>query len=74
MRLLTLDIPGINELVADYERESKALKDEIFKICWYMRGIPPSEAFMLTAEDRIIISKIVEGNFKTTKESGLPFF
>jgi hypothetical protein len=71
---LTLDIPGINQLVEEYDRDSKALKDEIFKICWYMRGMPPSEAFMLTAEDRIIISKIVEGNFKTTKESGLPFF
>jgi hypothetical protein len=29
---------------------------------------------MLTQEDREIISKIVEKNLETTKESGLPFF
>jgi hypothetical protein len=76
LRLLTLDITGINKLVAEYERESKALKDEIFKICWYMRGgVTYAECLeLISFEDREIISKIVEKNLETTKESGLPFF
>jgi hypothetical protein len=72
---LTLDIDGINQLVKDFELDSKAIKDEIFRICWYMRGgVTATEGMMLTQEDREIISKIVEKNLETTKESGLPFF
>lgn len=71
---MNLDIPGINKMVRDFEQDSKAIKDEVFKICWYMRGMPPSEAFMLSFEDREIIGKIIEKNLETTKESGLPFF
>ena len=61
-------------MVREFEQDSKAIKDEVFKICWYMRGMPPSEAFMLSFEDREIIGKIIEKNLETTKESGLPFF
>ena len=73
---MTLDINGINQLVADYERESKDLKDEIFKICWYMRGgITYSECLALISfEDREIIGKIIEKNLETTRETGIPFF
>jgi hypothetical protein len=71
---LNLDATGIDKLVQEFDQDSKAIKDEIFKICWFMRGMPPSEAYMLSFEDREIISKIIEGNLETTKESGLPFF
>ena len=72
---MVLDIDGINELVKDYELESKAIKDELFRICWYMRGgVTYSESLMLGREEREIISKIIEKNLETTKESGLPFF
>jgi hypothetical protein len=74
MRLLTLNIDGINQLVNDYDRESKALKEELFRLCWYMRGMGPAEAYMLSYEDRVIIGKIVEKNLEITKESGQPFF
>jgi hypothetical protein len=71
---LTLDLDGINRLVKDYELESKAIKDELFRICWYMRGTPLSEAYLLSYEDREIIGKIIEKNLEITKESGHPFF
>ena len=73
---MTLDIEGINKLVVEYERESKALKDEIFRICWYMRGgVTYSECLELIGfDEREIIGNIVEKNLETTKESGLPFF
>lgn len=71
---MNLDVDGINKLVQEFDQDSKALKDEIFKICWFMRGMSPSEAYMLSFEDREIISKIIEKNFETTKETGIPFF
>lgn len=75
MRLLYLDIEQINELVKEYEKDTKAIKDELFRLCWYMRGgMTISEAYLLTHEDRVIIGKIIEKNLETTKESGLPFF
>jgi hypothetical protein len=72
---LTLDLEGINQLVKDYELDSKAIKDELFRLCWYMRGgLTYSESMMLGFEDREIIGRIIEKNLETTKESGLPFF
>jgi len=72
---LYLDNEGIDLVVKEYERDTKALKDELFKLCWYMRGgITISEAFLLTADDRLIISALIEENLKMTKDSGLPFF
>lgn len=57
------------------EIEIKAIKDELFRYCWYMRGgLSFSEAYELSHEDREILSKIIADNLDTTKESGLPFF
>lgn len=70
-----LDNTGIDRVVKEYEKDTKALREELFKLCWYMRGgISISEAFMLTMEDRIIIGALIEENLKMTKDSGLPFF
>ena len=72
---MILSIGGINEMVKDYELESKAIKDELFRICWYMRGgVTYSESLMLSFEDREVIAKIIEKNLEITKESGQPFF
>ena len=69
-----MDLEGINQVVQEYDNETKALKEEIYKICWFMRGASFSEAFSLTYEDRQIIAKIIEGNLEVTKETGQPFF
>jgi hypothetical protein len=74
MRLLTLDIDSINKVVEEYDNESKAIKEELFRICWYMRGASFTEAYLLSYEDRLIISKIIEKNLEITKETQLPFF
>jgi hypothetical protein len=72
---LTLTIPEIEEEIAKMERESKALKKDLFKLTWYMRGgLSFTEAYMLDLQDREIISKIVEENLEVAKESGMPFF
>jgi len=72
---LYLSIQEIEKIINTYETDTKAIKQELFKLCWYMRGsIPYHQMLDLTFEEREIISKIVEENLKTTKESGLPFF
>ena len=51
------------------------VKNEIMKLCWYMRGsITLDEGYNLSYEDRAIIGDIVKENLETTKKSGMPFF
>ena len=70
-----LDLEGINQLIQEYEKDTKALREELIKICWYMRGgITISEAFLLTTDDRLLVGELIEENLKITKDSGLPFF
>ncbi len=57
------------------DNEVKALKDEIYRLCWFMRGgLSLEEAFQMDVSDRDIISNIIKDNLETTKESGLNFF
>jgi hypothetical protein len=72
---LYLDNDGIDRVVKEYEKDTKALKEELIKICWYMRGgITLTEAFLLTMDDRLLVGALIEENLKITKDSGLPFF
>lgn len=72
---MTLDQDGIMALVNSYERQSRAIKDEILRFCWYMRGgINYNDAMFLSSEERKIISEIIKDNLETSKKSGLPFF
>lgn len=57
------------------EYQSKALKEEAFRLSWYMRGgLTYSEAMMLSYSEREIISKLIKDNLEITKKSGLPFY
>jgi hypothetical protein len=65
----------IVNFVKRMELETKALKQELYKFCWYMRGsLSFSEAHDLEIGDREILSKIIEDNLDTTKKTQLPFF
>ena len=75
MRLLSMSIPEILREVDGLEKESKAFKADLLKLCWYMRGsVSYTESLMLSHEEREIISKIIEKNLEITKDSGVPFF
>jgi hypothetical protein len=75
MRLLYLEASQIETALAEYDRNTKAIKDELLRICWFMRGsIGYNESHMLTPDEKEIVSKLIEDNLATTKESGLPFF
>lgn len=70
-----MDLPEILKEVEKLDKESKALKADLMKVCWYMRGgITLDEAYNMCLDDRIIVSEIIKENLETTKKSGLPFF
>lgn len=57
------------------DHESRAIKTELYKMAWYMRGaLSIEEAYNLDQNDREIIAKIIKENLEITKESKLPFF
>lgn len=72
---MTLSNEEIAEILQQMEKESKAIREEILKICWYMRGgINYDQAMMLSRQEREIIAKIIKDNLETTKNTKLPFF
>lgn len=75
MRLLYLSNEEIESFIDKFDKDAKALKEELYKLAWFMRGsLSFTEAYLLSPEDREIIGKIVEKNLETTKETKLPFF
>lgn len=75
MRLLTLSNEEIVEMLEKMEQESKAIKEEVIKICWYMRGgINLDQAMQLGKAEREIVAKLIKDNLETTKQTKLPFF
>jgi hypothetical protein len=57
------------------DREIDEIKNEVIKICWYMRGgVTMTEAWDLDISDKKIIGNLIKENLDTTKKSGLPFF
>lgn len=72
---MNLSIDKINQLVKQMETETKAIKLDLFKMCWYMRGgMSMTEAYLTDVDDRSIIADIIKENLETTKETQLPFF
>ena len=72
---MTLSLEEIDQVAKDLEEESKAIRKQLYKMAWYMRGsLNIEQAFMLDYNDRMIISDIIEENLETTKETKLPFF
>lgn len=70
-----MSLPEIEAETEKMDKESKALKKEIYKIAWFMRGgISLDEILEMDVMDREILAEIIEENLNTTKESGLPFF
>ena len=57
------------------EDETKALRNDLLKICWYMRGgVTYSEAAAMSPTERQIVAQLVKENMETTKKTGQPFF
>lgn len=69
------DNEQLGKYLASFENQSRALKKELKKLCWYMRGsISHDESFRLTPEDRKLITELINENLEITKTTKLPFF
>ena len=73
-RILSLSVPEIHNLAKRFEKETREIKKDVMKMCWYMRGLSFSEGMNLSADEREIVGEIIKENLETTKKSGLPFF
>lgn len=70
-----MDNSDIVSYLKDFDNETKNLKLELMKICWFMRGgMAWQEALNLSPDERAIVSQLVKENMDTTKKSGQPFF
>ena len=70
-----MSVGEIEDTIKEYDSNTRAIKEELLKICWFMRGsIGYNECHMLTYDEKMIISKIIEKNLETTKDTGMPFF
>lgn len=69
---------SIDEMIAYFDkldRQSKALREEILRLCWYMRGgVTYTEAMEFSFAERETVGKIIKENLETAKKSGMPFF
>ena len=62
-------------MVDAMEKETRDIRLDVLKLCWYMRGgVTYEEAMQMSQQEREIINDIVKDNMETTKKSGLPFF
>lgn len=61
----------IEKYLKNLENQAKDIKDEIFRISWYMRGGVSSEDLfhVYSVEDRKIINEIIKENIENTKKS-----
>lgn len=65
----------IVKYLKDMESETKNLKLQLMKVCWYMRGgLTWQEALNLSSDERDIASQLIKDNLETTKKTGQPFF
>jgi hypothetical protein len=61
----------IEKYLKNFENQAKDIKDEIFRISWYMRGGVTSEDLfhVYSVEDRKIINEIIKENIENTKKA-----
>ena len=70
-----MDNSDIVSYLKDFDNETKNLKLELMKICWFLRGgMSWNEALVLSPEERSVASQLVKENMETAKKSGQPFF
>lgn len=64
----------IENYLKSLDQQAKDVKDEIFRLSWYMRGgVSSHDLFhVYSYEDRTILNDIVKSNIELTKKSGMP--
>ena len=56
------------------ENETKQIKDDVYRIGWYMRGSFAYDdlMFKISVEDRKILNEIIKENIETVNKTKLP--
>jgi len=56
------------------ENETKQIKDDVYRIGWYMRGSFTYDdlMFKISVEDRKILNNIIKENIETVNKTKLP--
>jgi hypothetical protein len=64
----------IESYLDSFDTVIKQIKEEIYRISWYMRGGVSSLDLMhyFTRDDRIVMNDIIKENIDLTQKSGLP--
>jgi len=71
--LLTLSPPEIESYIKQLEKESNAIKEELLKVTWYMRGgLNYEQALNLSYDERKICQKIIKENIEFVKKTRMP--
>lgn len=72
---MSLSTDEIVELLDNFDKDSKALRKSLIKMCWYMRGgMTLDEAWLTGFNDRELINEMIKENLDITKETHMPFF
>ena len=72
---MTLSNEDIENLLEQYDKESRAIKEETIRITWWMRGgINYEQAMNLSLAEREVVNQIIKENMEATNKSGMPFF
>lgn len=72
---MTWPIEKILEEVKVLEGQTKQLKYDLSKLCWFMRGsVSITEAYELSPEDREIIFALIKENLDTANKTKQPFW
>lgn len=65
----------IEAFIKSHDQEIKALKLELLRLCWFMRGgITYGEILDLSVNERNIIAELVKSNLEIAKDTKMPFF
>lgn len=72
--MTTMSSSDISKYVERLESTVKGIKEEIFKISWYMRGgVSAQELFHIYSyEDRMLLSSLIKDNIETIQKTKLP--
>ena len=72
--LAPLEESDILELSKNYENQTKQIKDDVYRIGWYMRGSFSYDdlMFKITSEDRDILNAIIKENIETVNKTKMP--
>ncbi len=69
-----MPLPEVLRIADQMDKEAKAIKKDVLKMCWYMRGLSFSEGMNLSWDEREIVGEIIKENLEVTKKTNLPFF